>query len=287
MTFLKSIWILSVGALMIGCSLRNGKYDGIYDAHPFDIGASGGDLYLVIDKGKVYLSDEAGEWYQAGYIQGNSWIAWNGCEILFTKGTNSIVMQLIGQESYLEFPAIEMGSKESFLLNKVRAKPFDDFVSTWPDPPQHGRGIDARWKTIRKWTDVYGYDAKIETDRCFVTDISLSNIVLVCTLTYVGNEELGFVLYPKSFKGIITVISQYGVGETITINPSSEPVLTMMLPGESIRYEVDLARFTKLPQLSERLSDGILFSQFEVDMPKLSVRSNVIRNHRTRDEKND
>lgn len=284
-----SIYILCV-YFISGCSPDSGsrhkkinsenssEYDGVYNAYPIPQCMSSGSDYMLISHGKIQLYGRCHQILQeAGEIQNRLWNLWPNKEVLLTKTQDGIAMQVVGQDSFIEFPRLPMTEEEFRQLEVYSTNTTAEFLERWDEPPIPEGGWDSNWKIRRKWTDVYGQrKTSIARGDWFEPEATISNGTLHITIRYVLDESIGLVFNPDEFKGEIYLLTPDKSIMHYDFDPYIETDLVMIEPEQTFTYQLQLHDVSRVnPEISPKAGD-MLFFEMKIDAPEHIIRSKWI-----------
>ena len=197
------------------------------------------NVYLAITHGNVYVYGTHSILHEAGQIEGDRWKLWKDHEIILTRTESGLSMQVLGEDSFVELPRLSMTLDEFFELDTLKTETISQFLVDFEKPPVWGGDFDRKWKTLRKWSDVYGHIPYSLEWALKFDSVIISNTLFV-TLTYTYDEPLGLVFNPTNFHGKLYLIKSDGQIHYEEFPSYEDNDLVMMEPGQCFKYSKDL-----------------------------------------------
>ncbi|MBN2703333.1 MAG: hypothetical protein JXR23_03895 [Pontiellaceae bacterium] len=267
-----------------GCSTDKTilDFDGVYDAVPFTcMGLC--PVHMLIENGQVsFYNTDHSTLEHAGIIEGNLWKIWKDKPILVASYDNGITMQVIGHDSFIELPRLEMTADEFKSLNVSMENSLTDFLDFMEDPLLvMGSGANESWKCLRLIHEGYCSDS---ASRLFNAETSYDDGIITAELIYTGDSPTKISASPTEIDTEIFIVEPDGGILQLRVYCDNNQETIHLEKGDALVYRIDLNDFTTYGDIpggiSEYFKPGLeygIICRFSFSLPKDYINSSYLR----------
>jgi len=205
--------------------------------------------------------------HKVGCIEQGRWSIWKNREVVLKRKSDSLTMQIIGEDSFCELPRIAMTKDEFRNLEVSKTEGISEFLEFWDKPPIHGNGANRNWELSRK----IGYGPVRNIDGCLHSKVSLIGNILTVTVSSLMDESIKLVFNPTDFNGRVIVIPKDRKPKVFEFDSEEEASLVVLEPKQSINYMINLLEDAWPPVEYLPTTNDLIFAELNIDMPSYTV----------------
>ena len=266
--------LVALSQVITSCDNQKTKrFDGVYDAYPFNSCRCDYDVYLLINNGHMQIYGPHGILHEAGKIEEDRWKIWPNHELILKRFPNSLTMQTVGEDSFYELPVLPMTKNEFDKLDVHKTEGVDEFVAFHTKPFEHTSGSDRYWKLARK----LGYGPRFRIEPYFQSTVQAVGNTVNITVSSVADIPIKAVFDPTNFYGRVVIVRATNKPEILEIEPYSDtplPELITIEPGDAFNYSINLELDLHLDYNLEK--GNSIITELHIEMPHTRIISEPV-----------